>query len=169
MGCQQINEAVSFISCFNAPMEAITGINGEGFRPIPTDPETAAFREALMRGQGTRAEFITHLPHTCRLVDWGDPGIDCEEFIFGTRGTRMAIMHMFPAIRDPKPGDAAFYCNTPYDVPHVGRLEEDGLVISKWGNGPIIRHPLDVVPVTFGELVCFRRANRRRMLARLNR
>jgi hypothetical protein len=43
---------------------------------------------------------------------------------------------------------------------HFGIYLGSGKVISKWGNGPIVKHPLEIVPSTFGSRVYFLRKTR---------
>lgn len=47
-------------------------------------------------------------------------------------------------------GDAIILYFNDDNPSHAGIIETEEIVISKWGNGNIYRHPIDEVPITYG-------------------
>jgi len=103
-------------------------------------------------------EFIKRLPEGIELVEPPFPGVSCEEYAVGTTGFRHCIAALYPKLDELAAGDFALYYDDDHGTVHVGRIQEDGLVVSKWGNdGPVLRHPVDMVPEDYGWFVFFRR------------
>jgi hypothetical protein len=53
---------------------------------------------------------------------------------------------------EPKEGDHAWYFSTQSPT-HIGLVEKDGRIKSKWGNGPILLHPVWKIPLSYGDRV----------------
>ena len=58
-------------------------------------------------------------------------------------------------VSEPASGDFVFYKNDAGKVTHSGIFESTDQVISKWMWGPIIRHGLKEVPLSFGDVELF--------------
>lgn len=52
-------------------------------------------------------------------------------------------------------GDIVVYRNDGGDVTHVGLLLDNGMVISKWSGGPLLKHKVLDVPQTYGDDIHF--------------
>jgi len=120
---------------------------------------TAEVRESIdkVMEEFDAVGFVDHLPKEITLVEPAYDNCDCEDYALGTRGGFMRLLpFLFPEIVDPKTGDRVLYCNGCPE--HMGTLQEDETVTSKWGEGgPVLNHPLDYVPNAYGETVIFRR------------
>jgi len=56
------------------------------------------------------------------------------------------------------------------EVKHIGIVQKDGKIVSKWGdNGPIVRHPLWAIPECYGNIARFSRMPNREEILRLKR
>ncbi len=107
------------------------------------------------------SEWPSHLPAGISLLATGSPNKFCEHYAFGLAGAKDTLLEMFPDISSPEQGDIVCYCKTGEErVAHVGRYQADGSVKSKWGMGPMFRHPVEYVPTYYGNTVFFRRATR---------
>lgn len=51
----------------------------------------------------------------------------------------------------PVPDSVAFYFHDGI-LAHVGRVAEDGKIISKWGEGPVFKHRPHLVPTYYGRI-----------------
>lgn len=105
-------------------------------------------------------EFIEQLPAGLELVERASLEFNCEAYAIGGSGTiRNGLFDTMERIPDTyaQEGDIVVYADHFGDVLHVGRYLGNGKVISKWGRGPVIRHPLAFVPSCYGELVSFLR------------
>lgn len=102
--------------------------------------------------------FIENLPAGIVLVRPVFSGVDCEGYAIGTKGFRHSIAALYPRLDSLQKGDIVLYYREDRGTVHVGRLQEDGMVESKWGrSGPVLRHPIDMVPLSYGDRVFFRR------------
>ena len=103
-------------------------------------------------------EFTRRIPEPISLVEPPFSGVSCEQYAIGTNGLRHSIAALYPKLDSLKAGDIALYWDEDRGTVHVGRLQEDGSVVSKWGNGgPVLKHPIDMVPSCYGSHVFFRR------------
>jgi hypothetical protein len=88
-------------------------------------------------------------------------GHDCEDFILHKNGVIDSLLDSFPEVDDPEKGDIVLYVlisKYGKSVQHIGKYDESGCVISRWGEGgPVLRHPALFVPTDFGNSVLFRR------------
>lgn len=86
-------------------------------------------------------------------------GNDCEEYALGKIGIMGFLPDWFPEVEIPTRNDIVLYSmKTTYNeiATHVGRYQEDGSVISRWGvEGPVFRHPIHFVPTDYGNIVRF--------------
>jgi hypothetical protein len=87
-------------------------------------------------------------------------GQDCTSYALGRKRAN-PLLKKFPEIDDPQEGDIALYCikmqERLYPL-HVGIYQKDGTIVSKWGiHGPVLKHPIDSVPILYGSTVHFRR------------
>ena len=59
-------------------------------------------------------------------------------------------------VDDPVSGDIVVYAeDLVINGTHFGIYEGDGVVVSKFEHGPVLRHPLDRIPSDFGNLYYF--------------
>lgn len=58
------------------------------------------------------------------------------------------------SLRGPIVGAIAFYVAEGRIV-HVGKVIEDGNIISKWGAGNVYKHRPDLVPARYGDLIAY--------------
>jgi len=108
-------------------------------------------------------EFLSKLPKEITLIEPSFPNVSCEQYVIGTSGFRHSIIAMYPKLDSLKAGDLALYDNEDLTV-HIGRIQEDGYVISKWGTGgPVLKHPVDMVPISYGCCVFFRRISEEKL------
>lgn len=102
---------------------------------------------------------------------FSDDTIDCTCFALYHQNDVVAIQSIFKdqqhidleylrsnyiCVQEPLPGDIVIYSNGI----HYGIWKGDGKVLSKWGQGPIIEHRLEEVPLSYGETVLFFRKKR---------
>jgi|SRR3989344_5697990 len=88
------------------------------------------------------------------------PGVYCGSYIFRSEVYFLELFSSLKKISNPLPGAYVFYSFTnirhmkrvgELDIKHVGMVNEDGTVISKWGNGHVFKHPIMCVPCNYGE------------------
>jgi len=104
------------------------------------------------------SEFTRRIPDQIKLVVPPFTDVSCEQYAIGTNGLRHSIAALYPKLDSLKVGDIALYWDEDRGTVHVGRIQEDGSVESKWGNGgPVLKHPIDMVPSSYGSHVFFRR------------
>ena len=126
-------------------------------RAIKYDAQVRNQLDYLANELGT-TEFIKRIPEPIRVVEPPFPHVSCEQYAIGTNGLRHSIAAIYPKLDSLLAGDIALYWDEDRGTVHVGRMQEDGSVVSKWGNGgPVLRHPLDMVPSSYGSYVFFRR------------
>lgn len=66
-----------------------------------------------------------------------------------------------PVEGEPLPGDVVVYFAGSQDnAQHFGIFEGNGIVVSKFAMGPLVRHPLELVPITFGDRYIYLRKTR---------
>lgn len=85
------------------------------------------------------------------------PGnLDCLEFVTGHNCFDRLIPGIISHCGNPKPGDLILYLSDLQHPLHVGVWQEDGKVVSKFGNlGPVIKHRWKQVMPEYGEFVLF--------------
>jgi len=74
--------------------------------------------------------------------------------------------------RKPQEKDCVFYSGGLgcIEVKHIGIVQKDGKIVSKWGDdGPIVRHPLWAIPECYGNRVRFSRMPSREEVLRLRK
>jgi hypothetical protein len=95
---------------------------------------------------------------------WAAPGVELPHEIW---------LETIPFLRErgyqivdkPTAGDIAAYTHAPPDFIkedrgkfyHFGVVEPDGRILSKFTQGPVVKHPVDTVPVSYGRAVYFMR------------
>ncbi len=130
------------------------------YREIDEHPETPGIREKIDEAIETLgpSEVIKGLPEEIALVEPAHSGCSCERYALGTNGLLDFLSGIFPNIDDPKAGDMILYYREGRGCVHIGILQEDGTVTSKWGkSGPVLNHPWDHVPNRYGDAVIYRR------------
>ena len=99
--------------------------------------------------------------------------IDCSCFAFYHQHDFVALRNIFKDgaidseylkshyinVQEPKPGDLVVYAGGV----HYGVWKGDGKVISKGGEGPIMEHTLEGLPLSYGETVLFFRKDESRL------
>jgi len=126
-------------------------------RAIQCDAKVRKQLDYLAR-ESDSGEFTRRIPEPISLVEPPSPDVSCEQYALGTNGFRHSIAAIYPKLDSLKEGDIVLYWEEDRGTVHVGRMHEDGSVISKWGNGgPVLKHPIDMVPTSYGEWVFFRR------------
>ncbi len=138
---------------------AIEGLNQKGWKDIPVTPLRKSL-ERLVRPI-VRAQDISlvlnDLPVECEVIEPPTMGTDCEFYVFHKKGVVGKFARNSPVILKPELEDVVIYASDDL-IKHVGVMSENEQVISKWGMfGPVIRHPLEMVPASYGDGVCFRR------------
>jgi hypothetical protein len=104
------------------------------------------------------SEFTKRIPRPIKVVEPPFPDVGCEQYVIGTNGFRHSIAAIYPKLDSLRAGDIALYWDEDRGTVHVGRIQEDGSVVSKWGDGgPVLRHPVAMVPSSYGSWVFFRR------------
>ena len=76
--------------------------------------------------------------------------------LLGSRPSQI-INQYFIQTRDPQPGDLAVYSNSQGERKHMGIYIALELIESKWGNGPVFRHPPFYVDPSYGNTITFYR------------
>jgi hypothetical protein len=67
----------------------------------------------------------------------------------------------YESVTDPEPGDVVVYSTEdpgPHGlewIEHFAILEDNGLAVSRFGQGPVVRHPIEAVPNQYGNKVYF--------------
>ncbi len=94
-------------------------------------------------------------------------GQDCVDYAVGAhqRNCKGAgCLNLYPEAIKPQEGNIILYHvkhsrnGDKNRIVHAGICQEDGTIISKWGKGgPIFNHPVDYVPLGYGNYVTFRR------------
>lgn len=103
-------------------------------------------------------EFTKRLPEGIKVVEPPFHDVSCEQYAISTDGFRHSIAALYPKLGSLEAGDLALYYDEERGTVHVGRIQEDGSVVSKWGNcGPVLKHPIDMVPSSYGSWIFFRR------------
>lgn len=90
---------------------------------------------------------------------------DDKEIIFGTKGfiysnffKKLIRENILEETKDPKEGDYIIYENLkdyPGEITHSGILDKNGMIISKWAWGPIIKHKIFDVPESYGNKITY--------------
>ena len=63
--------------------------------------------------------------------------------------------NLFLQTHNPLKGDLIVYRTTNGSISHVGLVDEQSKIISKWSWGPVIRHHIWDVPIGYGERIFF--------------
>ena len=101
------------------------------------------------------------LPPEIQIISTTNSGaflVDCEFFALKTIGIMKRLQSIFPnsIVQSPQTGDIIVYFKKDQpEATHVGRYQEDGKIISKWGLGPVVKHEIDHVPSMYGNTVLF--------------
>lgn len=138
---------------------AIEGIDEKGWKDIPFTPVRRRLHgicRPVLRGQEFEVR-VKSLPPECEVLQPPTFGTDCEYYVFGEKNVLGRFARSSPVILKPEPQDVVVYADGDR-IKHVGVLTEEYKVVSKWGMwGPVMRHPLELVPESYGDGVCFRR------------
>ncbi len=125
---------------------------------ITFDPE---IRRQIDKGtEHPYSEWHLFLPSEISHISSPSYPPDCEGYALGRTNIMKRLPDMFPDIDAPQEGDIVLYLKTnghEKDVEHVGVYHRDGTVVSKWGWGPVLKHPIGFVPTFYGDSVIFRR------------
>lgn len=90
-------------------------------------------------------EFTRRIPELIKLVKPPFTDVSCEQYAIGTNGLRHSIAALYPKLDSLKAGDIALYWDEDRGTVHIGRIQEDCSVESKWGNGgPVL---MDCTPL----------------------
>lgn len=88
------------------------------------------------------------------------PNEDCISYAFPLRGINVAtdlegaIMNAQPlSAENAKPGDYVLYFTEDGNWTHIGVLRQRGEVESKWGNSHVFKHPIELVPASYGNVI----------------
>ena len=85
-----------------------------------------------------------------------DKNTDCFSYAFGVKNAHPSLIHKVNEQVDfnyePEFGDHIWYFSGITPV-HIGFIEEDGRVKSQWGNGPVLKHHIWKVPLSYGSRV----------------
>lgn len=102
-------------------------------------------------GTPSRINEVKGLEYICM------PGnMDCLEYIVGHNKFNLLIAGIKAHDGKPKPGDLVVYLHDLKHPVHVGQWQEDGKVISKFGDlGPVIKHGWKQVMPEYGDFVLF--------------
>ena len=126
-------------------------------RAIQYDAQVRRELEHLVKDSDS-SEFTRRISEPIKLVEPPFTDVSCEQYAIGTNGLRHSIAALYPKLDSLKAGDIALYWDEGSGTVHVGRVQEDGSVVSKWGNGgPVLKHPIDMVRSSYGSHVFFRR------------
>lgn len=84
------------------------------------------------------------------------PDNDCCSFAIGlpwgkALNSKLEEILASPSVEVKQKGDYALYFNKRGDFTHIGINDENGLVVSKWNDSHVYRHPMLLVPVSFGD------------------
>ncbi len=83
------------------------------------------------------------------------PCIDCCTY-WGFPGGHILMPRLYSPIDSPKKGDyVTYWLSRRRDFSHIGVLQEDGRVISKWAEGSVFNHPIEEVPLGYGNRAYF--------------
>jgi hypothetical protein len=130
---------------------------------IELDPEDKIRKEMQIRVDEESAEnFSRNLPEDIELVEPPSKKTDCEMYVTGLEESYGILLFDGcdrVAWDEELPGDIVLYMedsNGTLTREHAGFYEGDNIVRSKWGrDGPVLRHPLEVVPLSFGSIALF--------------
>jgi hypothetical protein len=103
-------------------------------------------------------DFTNELPECIRVIEAPSKETSCELYLLGTR-LRNGLYDLLQQVLEgeQKEGDIVIYADHFGDVQHVGKYIGEGRVISKWGIGPVLEHPIEYVPSSYGEIITFLR------------
>lgn len=113
---------------------------------------------SILTAELSAQEFVNNLPDYLKLIEFPQGNISCENYAIETDGARYSLSAKYPKLKELKEGDLALYYAYEGGTVHVGRIQSDGSVTSKWGNnGAVLKHKIDDVPYEYGYYVFFRR------------
>ena len=132
------------------------------YRELYKNPKTGRIRDKIDEAMDLGPiGMVDELPDCITLLEEAHEGRNCEEFALGRKGIMSLLSIEFPSIDDPQAGDIVLYYNQRDGYVHIGVLQEDGTVTSKWGKGgPVLNHPWDHVPTRYGETITYRRVSK---------
>lgn len=105
----------------------------------------------------SRIEKTAH----AKKIEIGATSTDCFMYVFGKNVERCQtlseLLSQFGSNvhnRKEENDDVIFYFNGD-DIIHVGNINSQEEVISKWGQGPVFAHKIENVPASYGNTVLF--------------
>ncbi|MEK7615475.1 MAG: hypothetical protein AAB431_03780 [Patescibacteria group bacterium] len=63
----------------------------------------------------------------------------------------MMSQNLLTETQTPTPGDLIVYRTKEGVMSHVGRVKDNGVIISKWSWGPLLKHAVLAVPASYGD------------------
>lgn len=117
--------------------------------------------EILVSGKSPR-EFYRLLPAAIGRAEPPRKGRGGAAYAFSAEGYKddCAIFSNFVPVNKSfsRPGDIVAYFGRDAQLAHAGIYEGDGTIRSKWGeNGPVLRHLVEMVPLSYGVTYSFLR------------
>ena len=85
-------------------------------------------------------------------------GIDCLTYLgyLGPPEGHILMPRLYSPTTSPKKGDyVTYYLSRRKDFSHIGVLQEERRVTSKWGEGSVFDHPIEEVPLGYGNSAYF--------------
>jgi hypothetical protein len=99
---------------------------------------------------------------TC--LDVSRTSIDCFGFVFTPKTPRIQLLREYKHLLDPHlhdtrhpQDDIVLYFGEDEKLKHIGIINEQNIVKSKWGIGPVFSHTIADVPASYGNTVLFLR------------
>ncbi len=83
---------------------------------------------------------------------------DSHGFIYSAFVTKLIELKELKKTSAPIAGGYVAYqdiANYPQEIAHMGILQEDGSVISKWAWGPLVKHDVKDVPASYGNSIWY--------------
>jgi len=79
---------------------------------------------------------------------------ECNGFVYDTFFQKLIDEGLLEYTNNPQKGDYILYRdskNYPNKIAHIGVLDDDEMVVSKWSWGPLFRHKVLDVPESYGD------------------
>jgi len=92
------------------------------------------------------------------LADEKDIIKDCHGFIYDTFFQKLLDIDILEYTKKPQRGDYVLYRdikNYPNMITHIGIVENENTIVSKWAWGPLIRHKIFDVPESYGSDISY--------------
>ena len=83
---------------------------------------------------------------------------DSHGFIYDTFFQKLIDKKIVEFTDSPQPGDYVLYRNSekyPNEITHIGVIERESKIVSKWAWGPLLRHSLLDVPASYGDEISY--------------